>query len=81
MPDYQAIFESVPGLNLVLTPELNIVAASDAYRAATKAHEPLEVRYWSTTLRCTAAKLHAAVNAVGTNAEDVRKYLVESRNV
>src|SRR5579862_4090087 len=34
-PDFQALFESVPGLYLVLTPELNIVAASDAYLRAT----------------------------------------------
>ena len=35
MPDFQAIFESAPGLYLVLTPELNIVAVSDAYLTAT----------------------------------------------
>lgn len=34
-PDFQALFESVPGLYLVLTPELKIVAASDAYLRAT----------------------------------------------
>jgi two-component system cell cycle sensor histidine kinase/response regulator CckA len=34
-PDFQALFESAPGLYLVLTPDLSIVAASDAYLAAT----------------------------------------------
>ena len=34
-PDFQALFQSAPGLYLVLTPELTIVAASDAYLQAT----------------------------------------------
>ena len=34
-PDFRALFEAAPGLYLVLDPELRIVAASDAYRAAT----------------------------------------------
>ncbi len=34
-PDYRALFESVPGLYLVLNPDLIIVAASDAYLRAT----------------------------------------------
>jgi PAS domain S-box-containing protein len=34
-PDYKALFESVPGLYLVLDPELRIVAASDALLKAT----------------------------------------------
>ena len=34
-PDFRALFESVPGLYLVLDPDLLIVAASDAYLAAT----------------------------------------------
>jgi len=34
-PDFQALFESAPGLYLVLTPQLTIVAASDAYLQAT----------------------------------------------
>lgn len=34
-PDFRALFESAPGLYLVLDPELFIVAASDAYLAAT----------------------------------------------
>jgi signal transduction histidine kinase/ActR/RegA family two-component response regulator len=36
-PDYRVLFESVPGLYLVLRPNLTIVAASDAYLAATMA--------------------------------------------
>jgi signal transduction histidine kinase/CheY-like chemotaxis protein len=34
-PDFRALFESVPGLYLVLTAELTIVAVSDAYLRAT----------------------------------------------
>ena len=34
-PDFRALFESAPGLYLVLTPDLTIVAASDAYLHAT----------------------------------------------
>src|SRR5688572_14480123 len=33
--DYKALFETAPGLNLVLTPEFTIVAVSDAYLQAT----------------------------------------------
>lgn len=33
--DFRALFESIPGLYLVLDPELRIVAVSDAYLAAT----------------------------------------------
>ncbi len=35
-PDFRALFESAPGLYLVLTPELKIAAASDAYLRATR---------------------------------------------
>jgi PAS domain S-box-containing protein len=34
-PDFKSLFESLPGLYLVLTPELRIVAASNAYLDAT----------------------------------------------
>src|ERR1044071_1410108 len=34
-PDFRALFESAPGLYLVLTPDLRIVAVSDAYLKAT----------------------------------------------
>ena len=34
-PDFRALFESAPGLYLVLSPDLTILAASDAYLAAT----------------------------------------------
>src|SRR5579863_3891684 len=34
-PDFRALFESAPGLYLVLTTDLTIVAASDAYLRAT----------------------------------------------
>lgn len=35
IPDYQALFESIPGLYLVLAKDLTIVAVSDAYLQAT----------------------------------------------
>jgi PAS domain S-box-containing protein len=35
VPDFQALFESAPGLYLVLSPDLRIVAVSDAYLRAT----------------------------------------------
>ena len=34
-PDFRVLFESVPGLYLVLDPDLRIVAVSDAYTRAT----------------------------------------------
>ena len=34
-PDFRTLFESAPGSYLVLTPDLTIVAASDAYLRAT----------------------------------------------
>jgi signal transduction histidine kinase/ActR/RegA family two-component response regulator len=34
-PDFRALFESAPGLYLVLTPDLKIIAVSDAYLQAT----------------------------------------------
>ena len=34
-PDYRSLFESAPGLYLVLTPDFKIVAVSDAYLNAT----------------------------------------------
>jgi len=35
VPDFRTLFESAPGLYLVLTPEFTVVAASDAYLKAT----------------------------------------------
>jgi two-component system, cell cycle sensor histidine kinase and response regulator CckA len=35
VPDFRALFQAVPGLYLVLAPDLTIVAASDAYLRAT----------------------------------------------
>lgn len=35
-PDFRVLFEAIPGLYLVLLPDFTIVAASDAYLAATK---------------------------------------------
>ena len=34
-PDFKALFQSAPGLYLILTPSLQIVAVSDAYLRAT----------------------------------------------
>ncbi len=35
VPDFRVLFESAPGLNLVLTPDLHIAAVTDAYLRAT----------------------------------------------
>ena len=37
-PDYKVLFQSAPALYLVLTPDLTIVDASDAYLKATMTH-------------------------------------------
>jgi CheY-like chemotaxis protein len=45
-------------------------------RARVDLEESFEVvRYWTTALACTEVQLRAAVNEVGSNAEDVRRYL------
>jgi hypothetical protein len=46
-------------------------------RTRIRAQDPLEIRYWAATLHCTQAELYAAVNAVGTNTDDVQKHLRE----
>lgn len=38
VPDFRVLFESAPGLYLVLAPDLSIVAVSDAYARATMTH-------------------------------------------
>lgn len=38
-------------------------------------HEAYEVEYWTEKFGCTKAQLIAAVNAVGTSAAAVEKYL------
>ena len=38
-------------------------------------HEEWEVKYWCQKFGCTQAQLVAAVHAVGTSAEAVRRYL------
>ncbi len=44
-------------------------------RTRIKALEPLEIRYWATTLLCTERELRAAIAAVGTDADLVRRHL------
>jgi len=44
-------------------------------RSRINALEPLEVRYWATSLSCTQPELRVAVSVVGTNVERVRRYL------
>jgi hypothetical protein len=46
-------------------------------RTRIRADDALELRYWATTLRCSVAELRGALGAVGRNADDVRKHLVE----
>lgn len=38
-------------------------------------HEEWEVKYWCQKFGCTHAQLVAAVHAVGTSADAVRRYL------
>ena len=38
-------------------------------------HEPWEVNWWCSELKCTKSQLEQAVKAVGTSADAVRKYL------
>ena len=46
-------------------------------RTRITAADPLEIRYWATTLRCRQVECCAAVNAVGTNSDEVSKHLEE----
>ena len=38
-------------------------------------HDPNEIRNWTKSIGCTPDELKKAVNAVGTSADAVRKYL------
>jgi hypothetical protein len=44
-------------------------------RTRVNVREPYELAYWTTKFGCTAARLVAAVGAVGVMAADVRKHL------
>src|SRR5665213_2265048 len=44
-------------------------------RTRIRAHDPMEIRYWATSLCCTQAELRRALDAVGSNADAVRQYL------
>ncbi|PMD83727.1 DUF3606 domain-containing protein [Siphonobacter sp. BAB-5405] len=44
-------------------------------RSRINLNEEWEVRYWTSELGCTAARLRQAVNAVGVMVADVRRYL------
>ena len=37
--------------------------------------QPLELRYWATTLGCTQPELLTAISAVGSGSDRVRQYL------
>jgi len=38
-------------------------------------YEPLEMRYWASTLHCTQPELRVAISAVGSGVDRVREYL------
>ena len=46
-----------------------------ADRTKVNVNEPWELKYWTKTLNVAEVKLKAAVKAVGTKVEDVRKHL------
>jgi signal transduction histidine kinase len=86
-PNFRAWFESVPGLYLVLTPDLRIVAASDAYlRATMTEREAILGRHLfdvfpdnpddvgATGVRNLAASLAHVLATRATDAMAVQKY-------
>lgn len=46
-----------------------------ADRGQVKTNEDWEIKYWTTQFACTEAELHAAIEAVGNQATEVRAYL------
>lgn len=46
-----------------------------ADRSKVNVNEPWELQYWTKTFNVAEEKLKAAVKAVGTKVEDVRKHL------
>jgi hypothetical protein len=52
-PDFKLLFESAPGLYLVLNPDLTIVAVSEAYLAATltRREKPFTPAKWRIKVR------------------------------
>lgn len=86
-PDFRALFESAPGLFLVLTPELQIVAASDAYlRATMTTREQIAGSYLfdifpdnpddksSTGVKNLSASLRRVLETGSTDAMPIQKY-------
>ncbi len=86
-PDFRALFESAPGLYLVLTPELKIVAVSNAYLEATKTRReeiigrgifdvfpdnPEDVE--ASGVRNLRASLHQVLETRAADAMPIQKY-------
>ena len=63
-PDYKVLFESSPGLYLILTPDLTITAVSDAYlRATLTQREQVIGRRAETVMDAADAEQHAKNDA------------------
>jgi len=86
-PDFRVLFESAPGLYLVLTPDFTIVAASDAYLSATMTRrEDIIGRFLfdvfpdnpkdpaATGMRNLKASLERALNKKAPDVMAVQKY-------
>jgi PAS domain-containing protein len=86
-PDFRALFESAPGLYLVLTPDFRIVAVSDAYlRATMTTREEILGRSLfevfpdnpedpaATGVRNLSASLHRVLRGGAADAMAVQKY-------
>ncbi len=56
-PDFRTLFESAPGLYIVLTPDLTIVAVSDAYLRATMTIRRFTAEYGAKYPKAVARRL------------------------
>jgi PAS domain S-box-containing protein len=86
-PDFRALFESAPGLYLVLTPELQILAVSDAYLQATMTTREQITGYYlfdifpdnpdeklATGVRNLSASLRRALETGSPDVMPIQKY-------
>jgi signal transduction histidine kinase/ActR/RegA family two-component response regulator len=92
-PDFRALFESLPGLHLVLTPDMKIVAASEAYLRATLAKREAVVgrsifdvfpersdEHEAAGIRNLRASLERVIMYKLPDAMDVQKFNVRAPN-
>jgi PAS domain-containing protein len=92
-PDFQSLFESAPGLYLVLTPGFSIAAASDAYLRATMTERAAILGKGifevfpdnpddpaASRVRNLRASLERVIENKAADAMAVQKYDIRSRN-